>query len=171
MKKILAIVLALMLVLTACAENEDEMRFESYYNIEFETPAGYTFDFDEDLGTVYVGNFIPDDENAVSYMLIISYSEEFGDYTLNDYTDEEFAVAAEALTADYEAPIVGTAETGMGTKLITVIETGSESCYGSILTIYHGFFVQVHLFSNVEITDADMQVAIDILTSMELSKK
>ena len=59
----------------------------------------------------------------------------------------------------------------MGTKLITVIETGSESCYGSILTIYHGFFVQIHLFSNVEITDADMQVAIDILTSMELSKR
>ena len=44
---------------------------------------------DEDLGTVYVGKFIPDDENAVQYLLIISYSEEFGDYTLNDYTKEE----------------------------------------------------------------------------------
>lgn len=174
MKKILAIVLALVLVLTAfaCAEeNEDEQMFESYYNVEFEVPAGYTFEFDEDLGTVYVGKFIPDDENAVQYLLIISYSEEFNGYTLNDYTEEEFAAAAEALTADYEAPIVGTAETGMGTKLITVIETGSESFYGSILTIYQGFFVQVHLFSDYEFTDADMQVAIDILTSMELSKR
>ena len=174
MKKILAIVLALVLVLTAfaCAEeNEDEQMFESYYNVEFEVPAGYTFEFDEDLGTVYVGKFIPDDENAVQYLLIISYSEEFNGYTLNDYTEEEFAAAAEALTADYEAPIVGTAETGMGTKLIIVNDNGGEgSDTAIIVTLYKGYFLTTYIFpSGEEVTEDELNLAIRFYTDMDFA--
>lgn len=171
MKKVLAIVLVLMLAVVACAEGLDI--FELNYNVDYTIPEGYTVDVDAAIGNLMVAWFMPEDAAAPMYGLVINYSEEFGDYTLTDLSEEEFAQAVEVLTADYAEPVVGTAETGMGTKLITVVETGSASSYATVLTIYHGYFVQINIEkpNDVDITEDDMQIAIDILTSMELSKK
>ena len=118
-------------------------------------------------------DFIPADENAVTYRLGIAYSELFGDYTLNDLTDDEFSQMQETLSTDYALPTVDMRTTEVGTKLILIDETGSDSDYASLLTIYHGFFIELSMdkLDGSQITDAEIDTGVAILSSLALIKE
>ena len=138
-------------------------------SITVDVPEGYTMTVETDDPDELDADFWPNDGTGVYYELLIAYSEEFGDYTLNDLSDEEYAQMVEWMTGDFNNATVDTSKTtGYGTKLVVVDENGAESDYGFILTIYHGYFIEVNMLSldNTDITEDEIQTGIDILTSL-----
>ena len=179
MKKILSIVLSMMMLLTFVSVAEDTV-IESTpeCSITVDAPEGYTF-VEAEYGEFIGGLFKPDDENCfLYYTLLIAYSDEYAtvfgrDSILNDLTEEQLNAAIVELTADYAQPEVTIAETGFGTKVIIVNEQGSESEYVSILTVYHGYFIQMYIdeVAGNQITAEQIQTGLDIMTSLELIEK
>lgn len=171
MKKLIAVVLALVLALTCAAALAEDtvVQMGANYDITIDVPAGYTMT-KLPYGDMIMAKFMPDAPAAAAFTLVIVYSEEFGDYTLNDLNDEEFAEMQAMLTGDYADAVITFPETAVGTKLIQLDEQGSESEYGAVLTIYHGYFVQISLEKpdDAELTEADFQMAIDLMSSLEL---
>ena len=171
MKKFFAALLALMMALTctfALAE-DTVVTMSANYDITIDVPAGYTMTKIPN-GDMIMADFVPDDAAAAKYTLVIIYSEEFGDYILNDLSEEEAADMEAMLTEDFADAVITFPTTAAGTKLIQVDEQGAESAYGFVLTIYHGYFVQVNLekADGEKLTEADYQTAIDLLSSLEM---
>ena len=54
--------------------------------------------------------------------------------------------------------------------MIQIDEQGSESEYGFVLTIYHGYFVQITLTkaNGVQLTAEEYQIAIDLMSSLQM---
>lgn len=170
MKKLTAVLLSLMLILSAglsLAEGS-VVQMGLNYDITIDVPAGYTMNRIP-KGDMVMAEFIPDDAAAATYTLAIVYSEEFGDYTLNDLSAEEAANMEAVLTADYADAAISFPTTAVGTKLIQVDEQGAESDFGAVLTIYHGYFVEIDVEkAEGELTEADFQMAVDLMSSLQL---
>lgn len=181
MKKLLSMILVLVFALCAFATAETyTVDSSETYDVTLTAPEGYIFTKSEYLGDdCLAGLFEPADENVtVYYTLIVAYSDEYAalygeDKTLNDLTEEEFAAAVQDLCADFYAPTTSVVTTSFGTKCIVVNEDGCESEFATILTVYHGYFIQVYIDSldGVVIDDAIIQTAVDILSSMEIVNK
>lgn len=171
MKKLFAAVLALMLTLTcvaAVAENAAVVQMTKAYDITIDVPAGYTMT-KVPMDDTIMATFVPDDPTAAAYTLVIVYSEEFGDYILNDLSEEEAANMEALLLGDFADAVVTYPTTQAGTKLIQVDEQGSESEFGFVLTIYHGYFIEIDLEKeDGQLTEADFQMAIDLMSSLQL---
>lgn len=171
MKKLFAVVLALMLAMTASLSLAEGtvVQMGANYDITIDVPAGYTMNKILS-GSLVMADFEPADAAAAKYTLVIEYSEEFGDYILNDLTAEETAQMKEMLTADFADAVVTFPTTKAGTKLIQIDEQGSESEYGLVLTIYHGYFVQITLTkaNGVQLTAEEYQTAIDLMSSLQM---
>lgn len=179
MKKMLSIALSVLMLLSFVSVAEDTViETTPEFSITVDAPEGYTF-VEAEYGDFIGGLFKPDDENCfLYYTLLIAYSEEYAEVfgkesTLNDLNEEQMAAAIEELTADFALPEVTMAQTGLGTIVIIVDEQGSESEYVSILTVYHGYFVQLYIDETAgnQITKEQIQTALDIMTSLEVIEK
>ena len=176
MKKILAFALAAVMLACGVALAEDTvLNTESSLKITVDVPEGYTF-AETDYGDFIGGLFKPADENAQTYYtLLVAFSEEYAERfgresRLNDLTQEELDAAIAELTSDFASPEITMATTGLDTIVIVVNEQGSESEYATILTVYHGYFVQVYIdqLDGRPITDEEIQIGLDIMTSLAL---
>ena len=190
MNKLIALILSLMVLLCCAAavaeeaaepvvidtlivtEADDEIMEAMHVeagtaiNITVEAPADYVILPEVgDPDTVHLTFVGP--EGSVTYYLNIAYSDMFGNYTLNELSEEEFAQAKEWLTEDFNDAMVEVTETGMGTKVIAVEEQNAEDDYGFLLTIYRGYFIQVDMFkAGAELTREEFKTGLDILTSL-----
>ena len=178
MKKIVSIVLVLALVLGMAALADTCVLTESdRFAVTAEAPENYSFLL-AGYGDFTGGLFVPDDGAKPYYTLLIAYSEEYADTfgkdsTLNDLTPEQLVKATVELTAQYNKPAVSTAETAFGTLCIIVNEEGCESEYASILTIWHGYFIEVYvdMLNGEQLTQEDIQKGIDIMSSLTVTEK
>lgn len=176
MKKLISVVLAAMMMLCAAALAEDTvLESADTFRITVDAPEGYTF-AEADYGDFIGGLFKPDDANEKPYYtLLIAYSEEYAarfgrESTLNDLSEDELNAAIADLTSDFADPQITVAVTGLGTKVIIANEQGSESEFATILTVYHGYFVQIYIdqLNGRELTEAEIQTGLDIMTSLTL---
>ena len=176
MKKLLAILTALALLVSCFAALADESGDVLYQGIDFDitvdVPEGYTMQ-PQYISSLIIADFVPDDPAKVNYHLGVIYDDEYDkDFVLNDLSDEEFEATAQELMAEYAYdfcdPTTEVRTTGMGTKLLLIDENGSESEYAILLTIYHGYFIELDMdkADNVQITEEELQTGIDILTSL-----
>lgn len=179
MKKILALVLSLALLLGMASLAETYVIDEgTTYCVTVEAPEGYSFT-EVDYGDFIGGLFKSDDEDAPIYFtLLVAYSDEYADYfgkeaILNDLTEEQLEIAISELTSDFEAPEVTTGLTDFGTLCIIVNEQGCESEFASILTVYHGYFIQIYIDSpsGLEIGQELIDTGLGIMSSLELIEK
>lgn len=178
MKKTVSIVLILALLMGMAALAEPYVLHESdKFTVTAEAPENYDFIL-AGYGDFTGGLFAPDDAAKPYYTLLIAYSEEYADTfgkdsTLNDLTPEQLIRATMELTSQYSKPEVTTATTDFGTLCIIVNEQGSESEYASILTIYHGYFIEVYIdmLNGEQLSEEDIQKGLDIMSSLELIEK
>ena len=179
MKKILSLVLALAVLMCASAFAETVTIGESETHfITTELPEGYTF-VPAEYGDFIGGLYKPaDPAGTVYYTFLIAFSEEYAEVfgrasRLNDLTEEQLKKAIAELTQDFAEPEVKVAETGLGTKVLIVNEQGSESEYATILTIYHGYFIQIYIdeITGRQLTDEEILTGLDIMTGITLVEK
>ena len=178
MKKILAIALCLMMVMSfaAVAETAEKTDIGSItvngaFTLKAAVPEGYTiipFDKDDFGGIWYIAS---EDMNKPIMSLAISFDEEFSEIArLNDLGEEELAALVETFTTEYEVEI-SYPETGLGTKLIQVVEVGDYTDYVIFFTIYQGYCVEFVLIGGASedatLTQEDIEKAITFLTDLD----
>ena len=176
MRKILAFALAfVMLACGAALAENTALNADSEFGITVDVPEGYTFT-ETDYGDFIGGLFKPEDETTMPYYtLLVAFSEEYAERygresRLNDLTQEELDDLVSELTRDFASPEITMGVTGMDTIVIIVNEQGSESEYATILTVYHGYFVQVYIdqLDGRPITDEEIQTGLEIMTSLAM---
>lgn len=178
MKKILASLLALMLLFscTALAENKS-YTIDEGVTVNVVVPEGYK----ADDAVFYDGNLIAGfesdvRENAPCMTLMVCPSEDYnGLERLNDLSEDAFAQLKSDLCEDLNNPTVTEAETGLGTKLIVINENYTEYNYDSvtIYTLYKGYLLQLFMVYADEsgilekvITDEDIARGIQFYTDI-----
>ena len=103
--------------------------------------------------------------------LSVAYDETYGGVArMNDLSDEELAVLEETYK-DMNEVTISYGETGYGTKLLIVKETGSDVDFVDILAIYQGYFIEFNMTPNPKaaqqtLTDEQIQLCVDFLTDL-----
>lgn len=173
MKKILSVALAVvMLMCSAALADAIVVQRTDTYEITSVIPKGYSF-IETDYADVIGGLFKPENPDSPYYTLIVAYNDEYAllfgeESSLSDLTEEQLQAGIDELTRDFADPEVKVTTTGLGTVVIVVNEQGSESEYATVLSVYHGYFAQIYIdqLNGRPITDEEIQVAIDIMTSL-----
>lgn len=101
------------------------------------------------------------------FFISVAPFDEYPDYTLNnELTDEQMDEMIEALTEEYYEPSVELRETDYGTTVVVIDENEAESDYADLLTIWHGYFVGVSLLKQDEITPADLDMGMKLMSNL-----
>ena len=170
MKKIFALLLALVLLCTASALAEPVI-FGTVNDqpVSIVPAQGYTVTLQEtDQGAC--GLITGEDETAVSFSVSIAYSEVFAGYTLDidQLTEEQKANMQEILSPDFNEPEFRLFKTEDGLSLLLVDETDSMSEYAYILTVYDGYFVEIDMFKTSPVTQEDIDAAVTMMQSIRV---
>ena len=176
MKSFFAILLAALLALTGCAAlAEETVQNEVYidFNIRMDKlPEGYAYQTEEGGGSIFAVFYNESDENAPIIYVSVAYSEELDGQTLDgQISEEELQTMESQLAADYNEPIVEIRETDYGTKLICIAENDAQTDYADMITIWHGYIITVGLQKTEQLTDADMELATQIVSDLWIVQK
>lgn len=180
MKKIVALLMALLMALSASAlaENEIEAVEESSpttlevgdildFTIQMDAlPEGYALEVTPIDGDLYA-SFYKDDESC-QYLASVAYSELFDIYTLKieELTEEELEQMKAFLSGGYNDPVFSFDKTAHGTDVILINENGAGDDYAEYITIYEGYFVSVAVVKDSELTEEDLAIALKLMSDL-----
>ena len=184
MKKLFALLLAAMLLFSVAmaeetaeevsAYNEEEITALEEQNVlDFDItldklPEGYVMT-KEVIDHVVYATFTDEDITSGKpvYIVSVGYNEEFAGVTLNsDISGEYMLQALAALTEGYAEPVVKMLTTDYGTTVFYVNETGAESYYSELVTVYNGYIINMLYLSDNELTDDDLAVGMQIMSDL-----
>ena len=169
MKKRIALVLAALFLLVAalpCFADAEEKPYIDFAIKMDKIPEGYTFDTQENGGSLFA-TFTSDDPEAAVIYVSVAYSDAFAGYTLtSDLTEEQMEEAKLALTGDYNVPTMEFYETDYGTTLLAITENDAQSDYADFVTVWHGYFIVIALQKTSYLTDEDLELARQIASDM-----
>lgn len=147
-------------------------------NGEFELtcklPDGYKLQVVSANGDKIIASVLSEDTAKPQLYLSIAFDESYsGVERMNDLSDEELALLESTFQAMNDVDITYR-ETGYGTKLLIARETGSDTDFVDILSIYKGYFVEFNMTPNPKaadqtLTDAQIQMCIDFLTDVDFT--
>lgn len=173
MKKIVALGMALLLLLGAmpCLAEEVNATIgltENMY-LAMEVPEGYTVQKDRS-DTVLYATIFSEETGKTLYNFSIAYADLSEGPTPGEMTEEDIELAKQMISADFFKPTYTIAVTGGGTKFLVIDENEAESDYTLMIANYQGYFVQMYITpaENMEVTEADVTTALEILTSIQL---
>lgn len=181
MKKIIALALSLMMLLTcaaAFAEAADKQTvtmtgsFSVKYN---KLPEYYTMKVLHQDENTFAAEIESSDASKPILVLSMAYSDEWAEVkTLADASEEDIAAVKDDFYAVTELDegdlIFDYAETGLGTKLLVARSKDGEA--GAIYCIYMGYEIEVDMFPGADkkpITDDDLKTVITFLTDIEFT--
>ncbi|MEG0742705.1 MAG: hypothetical protein RSC91_06290 [Clostridia bacterium] len=175
MKKILALVLSTMLLLSASfamAQSVDVEQATDTFNVTMVIPEGYTMQEERQSDTLCI-NVIPEDKAAPEYRITIAYGEEYDGRTLSELTEEEQNALIGSVDDDFQNRKLSSYTTGGGTLVYVMDENDSESDYATAFTLYKGYFIQMYVATPTfaTLSEANIQMAIDLLTGMQFVDK
>ena len=147
-------------------------------NGEFELtcnlPEGYNLQVVNMKGTRIVASVLSEDMTRPQLYLSIDYDEAYGDVNrLNDLTDQDLALLEQSFTEMNQVDI-SYRQTGHGTKLLIARETGSDTDFVDILTIYKGYFIEFNMTPNPnaathDLTEEQIGMCVDFLTDLDFN--
>ena len=182
MKKITAILLSLMLLLSAAALGEaaDEkltlgtISINGEFTLRCGIPEGYEYT------PIYAGQeqviamfSSREDPQAPSMMLSVAFDETYSDVDrMNDLDEEALALLEQTYIEDDPEVEITTGETGYGTLLMIAKHDTEDMDYLAFLSIYKGYFVEFVLIpsetaEDKNLTEDQMRVSIDFLTELD----
>ena len=142
------------------------------FDIRCRLPEGYKLQVVDKNGTRIVASVLSEDMSKPQLYLSIAYDESYGDVArMNDLTDEDLAILEESFTEMNDVEITYR-ETGYGTKLLVARETGADTDFVDILSIYQGYFVEFNMTPNPNaadqtLTEEQIQMCVDFLTEVD----
>ena len=140
--------------------------------IQGKIPEGYALQLISSQSSRIIASLTAGDAQRPQMMLTIAFDERYaGVERLNDLNDEQM----DSLKQSYmEMNAVTFSEmfTAAGTKLLIARETGNDEDFVSIFSLYNGYAIEFLLSPNPgaaaqTLTDAQLQTAIDFLSSLE----
>lgn len=144
------------------------------FDLSCKLPEGYQLQVVNRRGTSIIASVLSDDMTRPQLYLSIAFDETYGDVErMNDLSDEDLAVLEESFK-DMNDVEISYRETGYGTKLLVARETGADTDFVDILTVYKGYFVEFNMTpnpmaANQTLTDEQIRMCIDFLTDVEFT--
>ena len=179
MKKIIALVLCLMMVLTCAAamaevETEKEslgvLKVVGAFDIRYSPlPNDYKIDVYLQNDMTLIANIDTPKPDLPKMGLIIAFNDEWdGTERLNDVSDEDMEAIKDSFFEEYDEVDFDIKETKAGTKLLIARIPGGQDAY--VYTIYKGHELEMHLIPGAEedeLTDADIERVVAFLSDMD----
>ena len=185
MKKIVALLLALMLTLGCAAALAEEpgkqletIKINDSLSLQGVLPDGYIYEvMDNEVlyGISFAGRLVSNDPNAPVYLISIGLNDTYAPGTkLNDLGEEDLKELEESFTADNEVSIEYL-ETSHGTKVMKVTETGDDRDWVDFFTVYDSYDVEMVISfpegaENTAMTDEVIKQAMQFLSDLEFVK-
>ncbi len=174
MKKVLSVLVAAMLLLTATSAFAERIKVEEtakYFDIEIDVPDGAQVDQFTFEGWVCVEMLIgAEGTNRLEFDFSVTPSEEYDGKSLIEYTDEEKALLMAAVGEGFWEPEHEFFLTELGNLVLFTRETSELNDYAVMQTVYKGYFV--FLYCGYEdyspLQDADLMMMLDIMQSAEI---
>ncbi len=144
------------------------------FQVVVRVPEGYAYEEQWVNQTTYLAYLTPEDPQELRAMFTIALSELYDGRTLNDFAEDEVSELIAIFQEHYDEPEHWITETGMGTKLILIREKSDADPHVEIITVYKGYEVAVLIepgVSGITLTDAQIQLAIDFLTDMQITNE
>ena len=168
MKKTLALLIAIMLLLVCGSALADTVRFledSSAFDIEMELPDGAAVG--ERESSELVSYCLITSEGRASVAITIAPSDIYGDLSMNDLSDEEVEQLKALAAEQYEDPELSVEATPSGNSYIAV--DADEEGIKSVFTLYLGYFVELTQWHEdfSEITEADDAFMLQLLHNIE----
>ncbi len=144
------------------------------FNITCKLPEGYDIQVVNKNGTQIVASVLSEDMTRPQLYLSIAMDDSYSEIDrMNDMSEEDLLVLEESYKVMNDVGITY-GETGYGTKLMIVRETGSDTDFVDILAIYKGYFIEFNMSPNPKaadqtLTDEQIQMCIDFLTDLDFT--
>lgn len=174
MKRVCLVLLAVMTLMAsfAAAEEAVTVKAAETFDITLELPELYELNEERINGILYAT--IASTQKETVYILTVAPSEEYAQRSISDMSKEEVEDLILAASEYFDTPVLDMTETASATELIVVKEgnAASGSC-AYVMTVYHGYFIQLYVEnqSMAELSDEQLQVAVDLLSGMEIVTK
>ena len=179
MKKIIALVLCLVMLLTcaaAMAEAETEkesmgvLKVAGAFDIRYSPlPDDYKVNVYLQNDMTLIANISTTKKDLPQMGLIIAFNDEWdGTERLNDVSDEDMEAIKDSFFEEYDEVDFDIKETAAGTKLLIATIPGGQDAY--VYTIYKGHELEMHLIPGAEqgeLTDADIDRVVAFLSDMD----
>ncbi len=178
MKKMLAVLACLAMMLTCCAalaETDTRVSMGSIdVNGAFELvctlPDGYTYTALVNESGRLMGTVTSEAEGAPAMMISIAFDEMVADVARLNDMDEERLAAIEATYTEEDQVEISYTETSHGTKLMVIREALEGTDFVSFYTVYAGYSVEFVLVPAEEggvLTDEQIQLAVTFLSDVD----
>ena len=177
MRKIIALVLSLVMLLTcaaAVAETEKEsmgvLKVNKAFDIRYSAlPNDYELSIYQQNDMTIIANIKTPQEDLPRMGLVIAYNDEWADTErLNDISEDDLQSIRDSFSKEYEDLTFDIRETAAGTKLLTVTVPGGQDAY--VYTIYKGHEIEIHLIPGKEqesLADSDLDRVVTFLSDMD----
>ena len=142
------------------------------FNLTCKLPEDYKLQVVNTRGESIIASILSDDMTKPQLYLSIAYDDVYGEVKkMNELGEEDLLVLENSFTEMNDVEI-SYAETGYGTKLLIARETGSDTDFVDILTIYDGYFIEFNMSPNPKaanqtLTDEQIKMCIDFLTNVD----
>ena len=174
MKKIIALMLGLMMILCAAAaaagETAEKTRLGSLtvnetFTIQSKIPENYKFTpILANSGLNMVGTLEGGEGDPAVY-ISIAYNEEYnGVERFNDLDEATVAKIKESFM-EMDDVVFEDLETAYGTKLLKV--TQADKSFADIYTVYKGYELEFVIAAQDEVKEADIQMLVDFISDMD----
>ena len=166
MKKALAILIAVMMMLVCGGALADTVRFledSSDFDIEMELPEGAAGEhISTDLGNYYLIT----SEGLAPVAVTIAASDIYGDLSMNDLNDEEIAELEALASVQYEMPEASWETTPSGNGYIFI---SADEGIDAIFTLYLGYFIELTQWHEdfSPITEEDSAFMLQLLYNLD----
>lgn len=170
MKKLLAIVMAVMMLMgVALAEDaKTPVVYDELLTLNMVFPEGYEVEtVDEGM---YKLLYMTKDEASTQLLLLVCPDDEYADLErLNDMEEGDQEDYVLSLMEDYHDAEVTWLKTEHDTDVILLNENGIEMDFAELVTVYHGYMIDLLVMSpeGATVTDADIAMAMKVLSDMD----
>ncbi len=177
MKKIIALVLSLVMLLSCAAAVAEEekasmgtLKVNKAFDIKYSPlPDGYNLSIFQQNDMAIIANIKSNQETLPRMGLVIAFNDEWADTEkLNDVSEEDLEAIKNSFFEEYSQLYFETKETASGTQLLIVQVPGGQDAY--VYTIYKGHEIEIHIFPGTEqneLTDADIDRVVTFLSDMD----
>ena len=154
------------------ADESAKLALVDIFLLQGKIPDGYRLEVIANQGSKVIATLLSDSISRPEMMLTVAFNEMYaGVERMNDLSAEDMETLKASYSSMNEVTFSET-ETAAGTKLLVVREAGSDEDFVSIFSIYKGYSVEFVLspnpkIANATLTDAQIQTAIDFLSSLE----
>ncbi len=174
MKKIIALMLSLMLILCTAAALADEtaektrlgnLEVNDAFIIQSKIPENYKFTPLTINNGVNMVGVLTGGEGQPSVYVSIAYNEEYSGVERFNDVDEATLQAIKDSFSDMDEVTFEDLETAYGTRLLKV--TQANKTFADIYTIYKGYELEFILTAQGEVQEADIQMLVDFISNMD----